>query len=115
MGMLSNKPSNMVAGNSVSLTMNRSAFEALLASNADFSNVANWKRVVFYFFDATGQQKVPVIFDPSVSPTVGTFKVSARAKKNTWQLYKAVVEDFDGGTVVLMRSSLGTDDDIQII
>lgn len=115
MSFLVSKPASLAAGSSVELTLDRSNLDSQVSSDAYFSDSSNWKRVVFYYFDATGFQKSAVIFDSVGATMTGTFSVSSRAKKNTWQLYKVVVEDFDGGKLVILRDVIGSSDDIPVV
>ena len=115
MSLLVTKPSNAPAGSPQSLGLDLTALSALVSGDAYFSDSSNWKRVVFYYFDATDTQKIAVIFNTAEGYDASYFSVSNKARKNLWQLKKVVFEDFDGGSFVCLRDSFGSDDDILVI
>lgn len=114
MGFLSSKPSSVVRGGSQELNLSAGAQTSIagMITDAYLSDKANWKRVIFYY--TTGLQKVAVVFN--VSTNKGYFKTSSKAIAGTWQLAKIEVDDFDGGQVVIMRSSItnASDDDLSV-
>jgi hypothetical protein len=111
MGVLVNKPNSVTKGTSQTIEFNQSNILALV-SDAYFEDVLNWSKITLYYRDATGNQKSYVSLD--VGGTNGIFKTSNKARVNTWQLYKILIEDFDGGTYVIKRATLGSSDDIVV-
>jgi len=111
MGILSVKPISLTKNTNFTLTCSGSAIKALI-SDSYFSDDRNWKKVVLYYKDATGSQKTYITID-AVALT-GIIKVSSKARGNTWQLYKVLVQDFDGGAYIIKRASLGSSDDIVV-
>lgn len=114
MGVLVNKPLYLQkGGNGSTIAYSRVSLKALI-SDAYFEDDENWSKVVFYYRDATGNQKTYVNASAAGGVVSGTMKVSSRARGNTWQLYKILIVDFDGGSYVIQRSSLDSSDDIVV-
>jgi hypothetical protein len=111
MGILSVKPTSLNKNTNFTLTCSKASLQALI-SDSYYLDDTNWKKVVLYYRDATGSQKTYVAVD-AVAMT-GVIKVSARARGNTWQLYKVLVQDFDGGALIIKRASLDSSDDIVV-
>lgn len=111
MGVLTTKPVYLQKGTTNSISYSTVSLTALVTDDAYFEDNTNWKKVVFYYRDATGKQKTYVTMQGSQS---GAISVSSRALGNTWQLYKILISDFDGGTYTVKRSSLDSSDDIVV-
>lgn len=110
MGVLTTKPTSLAKGTSAAVAYDRVSLKALV-SDAYFEDDANWEKVVFYYKDATGNQKTYISMGSLDS---GTIQVSSKARVNTWQLYKVLIVDFDGGSYIIQRSSLDSSDDIVV-
>lgn len=114
MGVLVSKPLYLQkGGNGSTISYSRVSLKALV-SDSYFADDANWDKVVFYYRDATGSQKTYVNASAAGGAVSGKIKVSSRARANTWQLYKILIVDFDGGSHVIQRSSLDSSDDIVV-
>lgn len=111
MGILVNKPESISKNTSVSLDYSLPTLKALV-SDEYYGDENNWRNVVLYFKDATGNQKTYVTMNPSTLS--GNFKVSSRARVNTWQLYKILILDFDGGNYIIKRTDIDSSDDVLI-
>lgn len=62
MALLINKPKRVVINTSVQLTINRPELASMFASDAYWSNTANWQTVYFYYRDPSGVQNITVVF-----------------------------------------------------
>jgi hypothetical protein len=126
MAILTNKPSWVTTGSNTTVNLGISDLVSLISSSgADTTGYytavdsitgipINWKRVVYYYQDSTGKQDTVVMFD--TTQQVGKLKFSPVAKKNTWQLTRIIVEDFDCGQLVLTRSVLSNQSqDIDVV
>jgi hypothetical protein len=111
MGVLVNKPVFIAKNTSVTLSYSLSSVKALV-DNEYYEDENNWKSVVLYYKDATGNQKTYVTMNPGTLS--GRFRVSARARTNTWQLYKILIQDFDGGSYIVKRADIGSSDDVPV-
>lgn len=70
-----------------------------------FSNLVNWKYVsLTYKSDSTAQHK-NVLFHVAASEFVAPFKTSIYAD-DVYQIQSLTIHDFDGGTLLIKRSSL---------
>jgi hypothetical protein len=112
MGILSTKPDYLSRNTNFTVTCNNTAIKDLI-SDAYFLDETNWKKIFLYYKDATGSQRTYVTVD-AVQLT-GIINVSLRARSNTWQLYKILIQDFDGGTYLIQRTAFGSFDDIVVI
>ena len=126
MAILTNKPSWVTTGSNTTVNLGLSDLVSLInSSGADTTgyytavdNITgipiNWKRVVYYYQDNTGKQDTVVMFD--TTQQVGKLKFSSVAKKNTWELTRIIIEDFDCGQLVLTRSLLSSlNQDIDVV
>jgi hypothetical protein len=109
MALLISKPASITKGTSQVISFNRNEVAALI-TDAYFQDPLNWSKITFYYKDATNVQKV--YCHMNLVSDSGTFKVSARAFTNTWQLFKILIEDFDGGVHIIRRADLGSNDDL---
>jgi hypothetical protein len=84
-------------------------------SDSYFSNQLNWYRVNAVYKSSEGSQYEIVEFDASVESPVGVFTVSQKAR-NSFQIQKLQILDFDGGFLEILRSDLvAADWDIEFI
>lgn len=111
MGILSVKPTYLNKNTNFTLTCSKVSLKALIGDTY-YSDDTNWKKVVLYYRDATSSQKTYVVVDATAM--TGIIKVSSKARANTWQLYKILVQDFDGGAFIIKRTSLDSSDDIVV-
>jgi len=107
--------SNPVKGAPGLVTLDKSALFALSAvqSDAYFSNQMNVSRALFVF-EATGGQMEVLNFDLSNETPSDTFSLSSRAR-DSFLLKRVILEDFDGGSLVVDRTELPAGLDIAAI
>jgi hypothetical protein len=76
-----------------------------VAGDSYFSDSQNWYRVNAVYKSAVGSQYEIVEFDASQASPTGTFLVSEKAR-DSFQIQKLQILDFDGGFLEIPRSSL---------
>lgn len=110
MAILTSLPAQVYPGTpSATITFSAAALIADVPTiiTGDFwTDSSNWKTVVFNYKDATGSQFSNTSF--TVGTNTGTFRVSAKARQNTWTASSIVIYDFDGGHLTIPRASFST-------
>jgi hypothetical protein len=102
-----------IKGASTTITLSKSDLFALALVQADsyFSNAAHVRRAFFVYESSPGNQKEILKFDLSQSTPATSLLVSEHAR-DVFLLAKIILEDFDGGSLVINRSDLPTGNDI---
>lgn len=111
MALLISKPASVTKGTPQVISFDRDELIALI-DDVYFEEDLNWSKVTFYYKDATGLQRSYCYMN--LATDSGSFSVSVKALTNTWQLFKVIVEDFDGGVYVIKRADLGSSDDLVV-
>lgn len=109
-------PASVSKGASQSVTLDKNALFSLAAISSDpfFSIQTNVKRVIIEYNSDPSNQRVYLIFDISESSPTATFHASNHARR-TFLLEKAILEDFDEGTLVINRADLPVGFDVEVI
>jgi hypothetical protein len=89
------------------ITLNKTDLFNISAISIDayFSVQANVSRCIMEYNSDPGNQKEILTFDLSAASPTATFNVSARAR-STFLLERIVLEDFDGGTLILTGAQI---------
>lgn len=100
-------------GSSASINLNKSALFNLAPVVADswFSNATNVKRCVVEYNSVVGNQSKQLIFDLSQTSPIDSIYFSPRAR-DEFRLERVILEDFQGGVLIIERSSLSSSLDI---
>jgi hypothetical protein len=101
------KAGTPVKGTPTEFTLNKSnlAQVASILNDPYFSIQDNWKNVIIYYKSSIGNQKQVLDFDATTASPSSDFLVSIRAR-DIFQVQKIIVQDFDGGSIVVPRSEL---------
>lgn len=89
------------------ISLNKSDLFALSAISGDayFSVQANVARCIMEYNSDPGNQREILTFDLSQASPTASFLVSARAR-SSFLLERIVLEDFDGGTLILTGAQI---------
>lgn len=98
---------SVVKGTAVSVTLNKTELFALSAVAADafFSNSTNVKRCVIEYNSDPGNQREILDFDLSQASPTASMLISINAR-DSFLLERLVLEDYDGGVLVVERANL---------
>jgi alpha-tubulin suppressor-like RCC1 family protein len=88
-------------------TLNKAdlALVSSVVANAYFADPANWKEVSISYKSAEGNQRTAVVFDATQATPEGNFLVSDKSR-NTFEVQKIIIRDFDGGRHEVLRTEL---------
>jgi len=97
------------------ITLNKTELFALPAVSSDsyFSFQSNVKNVLFIFDSNPGNQKELLCFDLSEAVPSDSFEVSVYSK-NSFELVKIILQDYDNGTLTIERSLIPAGLDIVV-
>lgn len=97
------------------ILLDKTSLFAIGAVSVDeyFAVAANVKTCIVEFNSDPGNQKEVLSFDLSQASPMANFRVSLRAR-SSFLLERLILEDFDGGTLILSRSQLPGGLDITI-
>lgn len=100
------KPS-IYKGQTAAFTLSKSELlqHAMVVADSYFSDSSNWYRVNVVYKSSSGSQYEIVEFDATLSTPVGSFLVSNQAR-NSFEIQKLVILDFDGGFLEIPRSEV---------
>jgi hypothetical protein len=103
--------SNVVKGTPAQFTLSRAglAEHPVVLADSYFQDSGNWYRVNAVYKSSPGSQYEIVEFDATQSNPVGNFLISNKAR-DTFQIEKLVILDFDGGYLEIPRSELVVED-----
>lgn len=104
------KPS-IVKGTPAQFTLNKVQLLAnsVVAADSYFSDSQNWYRVNLVYKSTVGGQYEIVEFDATQSSPTGNFLISEKAR-DSFEILKIKIIDFDGGFLEIPRSSLTSAD-----
>lgn len=108
-------PSSPAKGQSYSISLSKADLFALAAVTADsyFATQANVQTCVVEFNSSPGNQKVVLSFNLSQAEPSAGFVTSLRAR-SSFLLERVILQDFDGGSLVIERSQLPSGLDITL-
>jgi hypothetical protein len=89
------------------LNKNDLALNSLVTSSVHFSNQANWSLVMINYKSTIHDQPKNLIFDASLSSPTAYFQTSTSAD-DVFEVQKVIIQDKDGGLLVIPRSLLTT-------
>ncbi len=103
------KAGSPVKGSPTEFTLNKSDLALIpsVASDVYFSDLTNWKNVIVYYGSSVGNQKQILNFNAAGSSPSFDFLVSSRAR-DVFEVQKIIIQDFDGGCIIVPRSELNT-------
>lgn len=103
------KPSTIEKNSAASISLNKSDLALISSVVADsyFSDQNNWKNVIVYYRSSVGNQKEILKFDATLASPSTSFLVSDKAR-DIFEVQKIIIQDFDGGSIVIPRSELTT-------
>ena len=106
---------SVTKGTAVSVSLNKTDLFALAAVAADayFSDSDNVKRCVVEFNSDPGNQRKILSFDPSQASPSASLLISSFGR-DSYLLERLVLEDNDGGVMILERSQLPSGFDISL-
>ena len=98
-----------VKGSPTEFTLNKSdlALVSSVAADVYFSDLTNWKNVIVYYGSSVGNQKQILNFNAAETSPSFNFLVSSRAR-DIFEVQKIIIQDFDGGCIIVPRSELNT-------
>ena len=101
------KPSSIEKDAPAVVTLNKSNLALIpsVLNDPYFSDQDNWKNVIIYYKSSIGNQKELLKFDATLSSPTASFLVSDKAR-DVFEVQKIIVQDFDGGSIVVPRSEL---------
>jgi hypothetical protein len=96
-------------GSPALFTLNKTdlALNSLVTSSVHFSNQANWSLVMVNYKSTIHDQPKNLIFDASLSSPTAYFQTSTSAD-DVFEVQKVIIQDKDGGLLVIPRSLLTT-------
>jgi hypothetical protein len=95
-------------GQSNVITLNKALLNAEF-TNTYFDVLTNWKSVIGTYKTPEGQIN-DVVFDASEASPQGDFNPSALAQNSDWEIQSITIQDFDNGSLKLLRGDLTTAD-----
>jgi hypothetical protein len=95
-------------GQSNVITLNKALLNAEF-TNTYFDVLTNWKSVIGTYKTPEGQIN-DVVFDASEASPQGDFNPSALAQNSDWEIQSITIQDFDNGSLKLLRGDLTTVD-----
>jgi hypothetical protein len=103
------KPSTIEKNSAASISLNKSDLALIPSVVADsyFSDQDNWKNVIVYYRSSIGNQKEILKFDATLVSPSTSFLISDKAR-DIFEVQKIIIQDFDGGSIVIPRSELTT-------
>lgn len=99
---------NTILKNSFSqFGLNKSYLSSFSTVSLDiyFSDTSNWKQVLAVYKSSTGNQKKIIKFNPEIPSPIADVFFSLKAK-NSFQIQKIIILDFDNGVFTIERSEL---------
>lgn len=98
---------SVVKGVQTSITLDKSVLFAIsaVASNADFSNSQNVAKCIVEYRSTAGGQKKKLFFDLSKTSPTAPILISVRGRSE-FSISKIVLEDFDGGALIVSGASI---------
>ena len=104
-------------GTSVTVSLNKSEFFLLpsIANDPYYADPNKTASIRFLYRSVEGNQRVSLVFkDPSVATPTGLLKFSAYAR-NSFQLKKIFLYDFDGGYLEVAAEDIPTDLNVTLV
>lgn len=107
---------SVTKGESAVVTLNKSELFSLSAVSSDstFSVQANVKKCIVEYVSSPGNQKKVLQFDLSQSSPSASLLLSLKAR-DAFNIDRLILEDFDGGTLVVERSQLPSGLDVVLL